>query len=99
MIRATLYLVASGIIWLIEGFLFSYLLRFALWQTAVMAVVYVGLFLLAVRYLLLLNTRRAVSENGLAPWRYLSLAPMVTVIVGSFASLPLLLVILALGHL
>lgn len=99
MIRATLYLVVAGIVWLVEGFLFSYFLRFAPWQTVIMAIIYVALFLIAARYLVTLARRNRDSEAQLAYWRYLSLAPMVTVVVGSFASLPLLLAILALGHL
>ena len=37
------------------------------------------------------------AEEGVALWRLLSLAPMLVVIVGSFASLPILLLIVALG--
>lgn len=99
MIRATVYLAAAGIVWLVEGFLFSYFLRFALWQTVLMAALYGGLFLLAVRSLLVQMQRQPDSESTLAYWRYLSLAPMVVAVIGSFASLPLLLIILALGHL
>lgn len=99
MIRAALYLAAAGLVWLVEGFLFSYFLRFALWQTALMAIVYAGLFLIATRYLIAFAARQHSPEAQVAYWRYLSLAPMLTVVVGSFASLPLLLGILALGHL
>lgn len=99
MIRATLYLVAAGIVWLVEGSLFSYFLRFALWQTVLMAMIYLALFLIAVRYLITLARQNRDSEAQVAYWRYLSLAPMLMVVVGSFASLPLLLAILALGHL
>jgi hypothetical protein len=98
-IRATIYLATAGIVWLVEGFLFSYFLRFALWQTVLMAIIYVALFLIATRYLIAFAGRQHGPEAQIAYWRYLSLAPMLTVVVGSFASLPLLLAILALGHL
>lgn len=97
MIRAILYLLAAGAVWLAEGFLFSYFLRFHLWQTALMAALYAVLFLLAVR--LLLDQVRSYERAGteLDVWRYLSLAPILTVVVGSFASLPVLLLIAAVG--
>jgi hypothetical protein len=96
MIRAILYLFASGVIWLVEGFLFSRFLRFSAIQTGIMAVIYVALFAAALRYILLLSRRQ--EEVGLSRWRYLSLAPMLTVTLGSFASLPVLLAILVLGR-
>jgi hypothetical protein len=39
-----------------------------------------------------------VAEGGLALWRLLSLAPMLVIVVGSFVSLPLLLLIALLGR-
>jgi hypothetical protein len=98
MIRAVFYLLAAGVVWMAEGFLFSYFLDFAVWQTVLMTVVYVVLFGVAVMAL-----RRQLSTTGndstLTEWRYLSMAPMVVVIIGSFASLPVLLLIAAAGKL
>jgi hypothetical protein len=98
MLRAYLYLGVAGLIWLIEGFLFSYYLGFHVWQVGLLAAMYVGLYAVAVRYFV--RSLKGYSGQGeLAPWRAVSLAPMVAVILGSFVSLPLLLVVAALGKL
>ncbi len=97
MIRATLYLLAAGAIWLTEGFLFSRLLSFSPLQVVVLAAMYVVLFCLAVLLLVRFAGRYRPDQSELSPWRYLSLAPMLVVVLGSFVSLPLLLVIALLG--
>jgi hypothetical protein len=97
MIRAALYLVASGIVWVVEGFIFARMLGFTPWQTALMAAVYVGLWAVAASRLLGLRASQPAGSQHLPEWRYLSLAPMLVVVLGSFASLPILLLILALG--
>ena len=98
MTRAYLYLGASGVIWLIEGFLFSYYLRFAGWQVALIAGLYLGLYGTALRYFL--RAMRGYQEQaGMAAWRAVSVAPMVVVVLGSFASLPLVVAVAALGKL
>jgi high-affinity Fe2+/Pb2+ permease len=99
MIRASLYLIAAGAVWLTEGFVFSRFLRFSGWQTALMALVYVGLFLIAAWYLARFARRYRDPVDGLAVWRLISLAPMIALLVGSFASLPILLLVAALGRL
>jgi hypothetical protein len=96
-LRAVAYLIASGIIWLSEGFLFSRYLSYSLWQTILMAAIYSGLFLIAARLLWQLWRSSSDADQGLAQWRTLSLAPMATLVLGSFISLPLLLLIAALG--
>lgn len=98
-IRSVFYLSAGGVVWMAEGFLFSYFLQFHPWQVVLTAIVY--LCLLGAGAVLL---RRQLATADHAPaqvalWRYLSLAPMVVVVVGSFASLPVLLLILGLGKL
>ena len=98
MIRALIYLTAGAAIWLAEGFLFSYFLQFHPWQVVLMAAVYLGLLVVAVRLLRRQMTTRQ-DAGSMAVWRYLSLAPMLVVIVGSFASLPILILIAALGKL
>jgi hypothetical protein len=95
--RAVAYLIASGIIWLAEGFLFSRYLSYSPWQTILMAAIYAGLFLVAARLLLQLWRSSSDADRGLTQWRTLSLAPMITLVLGSFISLPLLLLIAALG--
>jgi hypothetical protein len=97
MVRAALYLVAAGIVWVVEGFIFARMLDFAPWQTVLMAVVYIGLWAVAAGRLLGLRGESRPAGQPLPEWRYLSLAPMLAVIVGSFVSLPILLLILALG--
>jgi hypothetical protein len=97
MVRAVVYLGGAGLVWMAEGFIFSQFLGFSAWQIAVMVIMYVGLFSLAVVALLHQRRRYLVREGSLPPWRWLSLAPMLTMTVGSFVSLPLLLFILAIG--
>ncbi|MBV9282834.1 MAG: hypothetical protein JOZ41_22385 [Chloroflexi bacterium] len=99
MIRAALYIVAAAAIWLGEGFMFSRLLGFEAWQVALMAVLYLALFAAALALLLRFAQASLDAEGGLPRWRYLSMAPALVVVVGSFVSLPLLLLILALGRL
>lgn len=92
------YLAAAGLVWLAEGFLFSRFLGFLPWQVGVMVVLYLALFGYAVR-LLGHGLRTATAEETNSPaWRLVSLAPMLAVIVGSFASLPILLLIAVLGR-
>lgn len=96
-IRAAAYLIASGVVWVIEGFLFSRLLVFSASQVALTIAIYLGLFV-AAALLLIRFVRRFRDDTGDLPrWRLLSLAPMLVAIVGSFVSLPLLLLVVALG--
>lgn len=99
MIRAALYLVASGAIWFAEGFIFTTFLGFRAWQIGLVVTIYAVLWVAAAIWLIRLGQRQRALAQPLAAWRYLSLAPMLTVIVGSFASLPILLAIAALGKL
>ncbi|GAC1444791.1 MAG: hypothetical protein NVSMB52_04450 [Chloroflexota bacterium] len=99
MIRAYIYLCVAGIIWMVEGFLFSHFLHFKWWQVILLALVYLGLYGLAVTTFL----RSLDSPNDMVPgstaWRAVSVAPMFVVIVGSFASLPIILLVAAAGKL
>ncbi len=97
MIRAYLYLLVAGIIWMVEGFLFSYYLGFAVWQTVLIGLLYLSLFGLVVRYLFRSLDTRPGNGDEMSTWRLVSLAPMLVVIVGSFASLPLVIAVAALG--
>jgi hypothetical protein len=97
MIRGVLYLLASGVLWAAEGYVFSRFLRFSLPQTIMLAVVYAALFAGASRWFAQLLTTS--TDADLPAWRYVSLAPMVTLILGSFVSLPIVLLIAALGRL
>jgi hypothetical protein len=84
-------------VWFGEGAVFSWFLHFRAWQVALTAIVYLGLFATATVTLIRFARRYRTAEEGVALWRLLSLAPMLVVIVGSFASLPILLLIVALG--
>jgi hypothetical protein len=99
MFRASLYVGASALIWFAEGFLFSRFLGFSIWQTATLGLFYVALFAASL-WALRDVVRQGYESNGsVTAWRMLSLAPMVTVIIGSFVSLPVVLLVLALGKL
>src|SRR5207245_2837914 len=95
--RATVYVGASALVWLAEGFMFSRFLAFSAWQTALLGVVYVVFLGVALWALRKTWRQRSELSGDLAAWRTLSLAPMVTTILGSFVSLPIVLIVLALG--
>jgi hypothetical protein len=99
MFRALLYVVASALIWFAEGFLFSRFLGFSIWQTALLGVFYVAVFAASLWALRNVIRQSPETESGVAAWRMLSLAPMLTVVIGSFVSLPVILLVLALGKL
>jgi hypothetical protein len=98
LLRAYIYLAAAGVIWLIEGLLFSHYLTFAPWQTGLLALIYLGLYAIALRFFLI-SLRNQPDNRDLPPWRVVSLAPMLVVLLGSFISLPLILLVAALGKL
>ena len=99
MIRAGLYLLAAGAIWIAEGIVFSRFLGFTAWQTTVIVLMYAGFFGMACLGLIK-QTRSHRGHTGSQPlWRYVALAPMLTVVLGSFASLPLLVAVSVLGKL
>lgn len=97
MFRAYLYLLVSGIIWLVEGYLFSRYLFYAAWQTVLLGLLYLILFAVAVTVLLRAIHADDPSPNGIPAWRLLAYAPVVVAIIGSFVSLPLILLVVALG--
>jgi hypothetical protein len=99
MSRATMYLLACGAIWFTEGYIFSVFLAFRVWQTLLLTTVYAALWLTAAAWLFALVRREGANGNALPAWRYLSLAPMLTVTLGSFISLPIVVTIAALGKL
>jgi len=99
MIRAWFYLVASAVIWFVDAFLFSYFLRFSAGQTVLMAVFYLLLFGIAARYFIRGLSGLGRSDDDVAAWRLVSIMPMLVVILGSFVSLPILLLVVAAGKL
>ncbi len=99
LIRAWFYVGASAVVWFVEGFLFSYFLRFSAWQTVLMAVFYVLLFSVGARYFVRGLSGLGSSTEDMAAWRLVSLMPMLVVILGSFVSLPILLLVVVAGKL
>jgi len=99
MIRAWFYLAASAVIWFVEAFLFSYFLHFSIGQMVLMAVFYLLLFGIAARYFIRGLNGLGNSAEDIAAWRLVSVMPMLVVILGSFVSLPILLVVVAAGKL
>jgi hypothetical protein len=99
MARVYFYLIASGVIWLIEGFLFSHYLSLALWQSALLLLIYLALFATALAATLRALQSQSDAPEGIARWRLLAFAPAAVAIFGSFISLPLILVVVALGRL
>lgn len=99
MLRAYFYLIASGVIWLVEGFLFSYYLGLVLWQSALLLVIYLALLGVALRATVRTLRDHPETPEGVSPWRLLAFAPAAVAIVGSFISLPLILIVVALGRL
>ena len=97
MIRAYGYLAASGVIWFVEGGLFAHFLGMALWQIVILALMYASLFALAVRLLVQSLRTYAEGQPQFSPWRAVSLAPMVVTVVGSFVSLPIVVLVAVLG--
>jgi len=92
-IRSVLYLVASAAIWFAEGTVFSIFLGFSRIQIVLMATVYVTLFVIAVRAIVVMSRQK----SELPHWRLLSLGPMLVLVIGSFISLPVIALIALLG--
>jgi uncharacterized membrane protein len=96
MFRAYAYVAASGMVWMTECGLFSYFLGLSPWQVVLLAIIYIALFALAVRVFLHSLARHRESHE-IATWRAVSLAPMVVMVLGSFVSLPLVVLVDLLG--
>lgn len=100
-VRPILYLTAAGVVWFAEDYLFARGLRFNAAQTVVVTVYFVALFGAAVRFILLAYARAGKGlpsdPNDISPDRLVVMAPAFTLIVGSFAALPMLMLMLVLG--
>jgi hypothetical protein len=82
----------------VEGFLFSRFLAFTVLQTTLAAIFYVLIYLSA-SHQLLRAFRTDQARGDISRWRYLSLAPMLSVVLGSFASLGVMILIVVIGQL
>lgn len=92
-----MYLGIAGLIWLGEGILFGHFLRMSPWQIVLLVILYVALYVVVLRYFLL-SLRDEHGAPDMAKWRAVSVAPMVVTIIGSFVSLPLILLVAVLGR-
>jgi hypothetical protein len=101
--RTIIYLAAAGAIWFAEDLVFSRAFGFNLLQTAVVTLYFIILFGLAVRFVL--ETYRSLEQNPQATEsdfpiaRVVSMAPIITVLLGSFAALPIFMLVLIVGAL
>ncbi len=99
--RTALYLCAAGAIWFAEDAVFSLAFRFGILQTCIVTVYFVGLFICAVWYVFKLSRQglNAPSESELPIAKIVSMAPVLAVVLGSFAALPIFLLVLLVGAL
>jgi hypothetical protein len=99
MSRAYFYVGMSGVVWLVECALFCHFLQLAPWQVVLLALLYTALFGLAVRTFLRSLRRAGRPPADMATWRVVSLAPMIVAVLGSFVSLPIIVLVVLLGKL
>lgn len=98
--RTVAYLLAAAIIWFAEDFAFSRGLGFNAAQTAVVTIYFLVLFVGAVWFICRTHARLSASttpDEHLSVARVVSMAPVVTVLLGSFAALPVIVLVLLLG--
>lgn len=99
--RTGLYLLAAALIWFAEDYVFTRGLGFNAGQTAVVTVYFVGLFAAAMLFVQKTMQRLAQTRPGdpedIPITRILAMAPVLTVILGSFAALPIIILVLLAG--
>lgn len=98
-IRTAAYLVAAAAIWFAEDGVFSTAFGFNAIQTAVVTLYFVALLVAALW--LVRRTYRAMRESGsvsdLSLSRAVAMAPVAVVLIGSFAALPIFMIVLLAG--
>jgi len=97
--RTALYLAAAAAIWFTEDIVISLQLGFSAAQTTVLTAYFVLLFAGAVW--LVVRTYRRLDSGGAGSSefplaRVIAMAPAFTLVVGSFAALPVIMLVLAL---
>ncbi len=101
--RTVLYLAAAGAIWFAEDVVFSRAFGFNLAQTAVVTLYFVILFGLAVRFVIhtyrRLNSSPRSADADYPIAKVVSMAPVIAVLLGSFAALPIFMFVLIAGAL
>jgi ABC-type nickel/cobalt efflux system permease component RcnA len=98
--RTVLYLVAAGIIWFAEDVVFTRGLGFDAAQTSVVTTYFVLLFAVAIWFIVRTYRRgqsRPASEDEPPLAKVISMAPALTLIIGSFAALPVIILVLMAG--
>lgn len=99
--RTGVYLVAAAAIWFAEDYVFTRGLGFDGVQTGIVTIYFVLLFATAIAFILRATRRMrndpSSAQGEFSATRLLSMAPAMTVIIGSFAALPILILVLALG--
>lgn len=102
--RTPAYLLAAGAIWFAEDVVFTRAFGFNAGQSAVVTIYFLALFVGAI--LFAVKTYRRAKADGdrgqpseLSIDRIIAVAPVLTVIVGSFAALPIIVLVLIGGYL
>ena len=98
-VRTPAYMLASLVIWFAEGYVFTRAFAFNLAQTAVVAVYFLLLFAGAVWLSVRFARRVDPSDESIPVARLISLAPVLVLVVGSFAALPVFMLVLIAGAL
>ncbi|GEM_PF-3111263 len=94
--RTLAYLAAAGLIWFAEGYVFTRAFGFDTVQTAAVSAYFAAVFALAI-WITVKAYRRFGGGNtsgGLSPELLVSMAPALTLILGSFAALPIFMAVL-----
>jgi hypothetical protein len=98
--RTVVYIAASAAIWFAEDYVFTRALGFNAAQTAVVTAYFVALFAVAIRLVFRARSRaRAGGYTGgeFTVAKLVSMAPALTLVVGSFAALPVIIGVLVAG--
>lgn len=98
-VRTILYLIAAGIIWFAEDVIFSRAFGFNPGQVTLLTVYFAALFAVSIWLVVRLYQKVAADSEipELVPARAVAMAPVIMVLVGSFAALPVLVLVLILG--
>ena len=92
---------AAAAIWFAEDYVFTRGLGFDGVQTGIVTLYFVLLFAAAIAFILRATRRMdndpSSAQSDFSAARLISMAPAITVIIGSFAALPILILVLALG--
>ena len=99
-LRTAIYLIAAAAIWFSEDVIFSIAFHFNGGQTALVTVYFAALFGGAIWFIVRTYQHASAStgRTDLPIGRIVAMAPMLVVLVGSFAALPVVMAALVLGR-